>query len=131
MILHEATITGDLEKCTKPGCMGHKIIILPEKQKPLSYLAMLGKGHFFSNDETYDSACPDFRKSGCASVSDDELLGIRTVFIFLLGINLMTTYILNEEGLAHLFYYYSYWGGVSSFFGLVFSQKAITDKGTY
>jgi len=104
---------------------------LPKYEKPLSYLAKLGRGHFFPNDKLYDDAV-DFTKCGHPDkLIDDELLGVRTVFIFLLGINIMTTYILNHEGMAHLFYYFSYWGGITSFLGLIFAQKSIIDKGVY
>ena len=121
----------DLERCVKKGCQGHKVIMVQVEKKPLSYLAKLGLGHFFPNDEKYDTAADFRRSSHPSSLTDDELLGLRTVFIFLLGINLMTTYILNHEGFAHFFYYFSYWGGVATFLGLMFAQKACADKGTY
>ena len=54
------------------------------------------------------------------------MLLVKSLMLLLLGVNLMVALILNPDPLSHLFYYFTYWGLVTSTFATFFTIKAAT-----
>lgn len=61
-------------------------------------------------------------------MSKNTLILVRAFFAAWILINCLTTFYLNDDGIMHMLYFFSYWGSVTSMLGLIFSIKAIQDK---
>ena len=70
--------------------------------------------------------CADFSASD--HVSQSTLIPVRAFFGYWILINCLTTFYLNDDGIMHMLYFFSYWGSIASMLGLIFSIKAIQDK---
>jgi len=52
----------------------------------------------------------------------------RVGFSMFILCNCLMTFFLNTNGIMHMVYYFSYWGSISTMFGIIFSIKACQDK---
>jgi len=56
------------------------------------------------------------------------LNAIRIFFGMFILCNCLMTFFLNNDGIAHMLYYFSYWGSICTMVGLILSVKAVQDK---
>jgi len=61
-------------------------------------------------------------------VSEDTLLIIRSCFGYALLSNVLTTYLLNSDGIMHMLYFFTYWGIIFTGLQMALATKAVADK---
>ena len=82
------------------------------------------KKGFFSK---YDNGA-EFDKCDVEGVSNTWYLVIKALFAMLICTNVLVTYLMNIDGLGHMFYFFSYWGDVATLFAVIFQIKAAENK---
>lgn len=74
--------------------------------------------------------CADFSKCSLENWSTLDMNTVKGVFAIFIGTNIIVTFLMNEY-VAHMFFFYSYWGDIMAFLAIAFQIRAARFPETY
>ena len=101
---------------------GQKYVVVQEGSEApcLQAVPPTEKKSFFSK---YDKGA-EFDKCDVKWIGNTWMLLIKAIFAAMICTNVLVTYLMNLDGLGHMFYFFSYWGDVATLFAVIFQLKA-------